>query len=262
MYFIDVQGTLIDDTDRLPIPGAIAFIDTLNAQNIPYVIVTNNTKRSSAAFLAYLNGIGFTIPPQRYFAAMMLLERQVPKQRVAAYGNEALLSLLGSLGVELDYETPKTVLLCVTADYDAAALAQMIAFLSGGAQLVGMHETSLYVREGKRYPGTGALLRLLSCAADVPFQVIGKPSKGFYLEALELLCQQVGEVGFEAVTMISDDYAGDLVGAMEMGMQGALVLSGKIHRDDTLVKRLRSEESGAVVYNDISKIMRRDSCET
>lgn len=29
-YFIDVQGTLIDDINKDPINGAIEFIDTLN----------------------------------------------------------------------------------------------------------------------------------------------------------------------------------------------------------------------------------------
>lgn len=30
MYFIDVQGTLIDDINKEPISGAIEFINTLN----------------------------------------------------------------------------------------------------------------------------------------------------------------------------------------------------------------------------------------
>ena len=38
MYFIDVQGTLIDDKDKLPIKGSIEFIDKLNRENIPYII--------------------------------------------------------------------------------------------------------------------------------------------------------------------------------------------------------------------------------
>ena len=43
-YFIDVQGTLIDD-DKKPISGALEFIDSLNEKSIEYIVVTNNTKK-------------------------------------------------------------------------------------------------------------------------------------------------------------------------------------------------------------------------
>ncbi|HIP55318.1 MAG TPA: HAD family hydrolase, partial [Sulfurimonas autotrophica] len=51
MYFIDVQGTLISDADKSPIEGSIAFINRLNAEDIPYMVITNNTKKASQDFL-------------------------------------------------------------------------------------------------------------------------------------------------------------------------------------------------------------------
>ena len=42
MYLVDIQGTLIDDKKREPIDGAIEFIDSLNKNEIPYVLITNN----------------------------------------------------------------------------------------------------------------------------------------------------------------------------------------------------------------------------
>ena len=49
-FFIDVQGTLIDDINKEPIDGACEFIDFLNNENIPYMVVTNNTKKASKDF--------------------------------------------------------------------------------------------------------------------------------------------------------------------------------------------------------------------
>ena len=51
-YFIDVQGTLIDDKEKKPIKGAIEFIEKLNEKKIPYVVVTNNTKLKSDDFVS------------------------------------------------------------------------------------------------------------------------------------------------------------------------------------------------------------------
>ncbi|MHC3995149.1 HAD-IIA family hydrolase [Thiomicrolovo sp. ZZH C-3] len=254
MYFVDVQGTLIDDRAQAPIPGAVGFIDALNRTHTPYLVVTNNTKRASRDFLTYLQSLGFAIPQSRYLDALMLLEKEVPKQGVAAYGSETFLAQLDAMGYERDYTAPQTLLLSVRADYGAEDFAQMISFLMHGARLVGMHDTTLYATQGTRYPGVGALLRMLSYAASVPFTVVGKPSEAFYGEALRLLRIHSPEAAFGRVTMISDDYDGDLTGAAAMGMRTTLVLSGKVRPEDALVTRLRREESGTVVYNDITEI--------
>lgn len=259
MFFIDVQGTLIDDKEQLPLPGAVAFIERLNRELIPYVVVTNNTKRDSSAFLHYLREHGFAIPQTHYLDALMLVERHVPKGKVAAYGSDAFLARLESMGYVLDYDAPQTLLLSVSEKYGAAEFARMITFLTSGARLVGMHDTSLYVKDGVRYPGVGAVLRLLSYATGVPFTVVGKPSRTFYDDALGRLRLQRPDAVYEAVTMISDDYAGDLTGAMACGMRAMLVLSGKVGPNDALVRRLRSEESGGVVYNDVTEILRMKS---
>lgn len=255
MYFIDVQGTLIDDKAQCPIPGAVAFIDRLNRQQTPYLVVTNNTKRASRDFLAYLQSLGFPIEASRYLDALMLLQREVRDGRIAAYGGGAFLSQIEAMGYTLDYDHPDTVLVSVRADYDAGDFAQMIGFLTAGARLVGMHDTTLYATQGKRYPGAGAVVRMLSYAASCPFTVVGKPSEAFYNEALRRLRLQRPGADFKSVTMISDDFEGDLTGAMALGMRPQLVLSGKVHPGDALAARLRSEESGVVVYNDISEIL-------
>ena len=255
MYFIDVQGTLIDDAAQEPIAGAADFIDRLNRAGIPYLVVTNNTKRASIDFLAYLHSRGLAVPPSHYLDALMLLETKIPGGRIAAYGGDVFVAQLQAMGYTLDYDVPETVLVSVSSDYTADDFAQMIGLLMNGAELVGMHDTTLYVKRGKRYPGAGALLRMLSYAASVPFTVVGKPSEAFYTEALRRLRLQQQDATFETVTMISDDYAGDLTGAAALGMRTALVLSGKVRPDDALAARLRREETGVVVYNDITEIM-------
>jgi len=255
MYFIDVQGTLIDDKAQEPFPGAAAFIARLNRNAVPYIVVTNNTKRASADFLAYLQSRGLAIPASHYLDALMMLEANVPESKIAAYGDGAFLAQLDAMGYALDFEAPEAVLVSVSADYNAEDFARIIGFLANGARLVGMHDTTLYVRHGKRYPGAGAVLRMLSYAASVPFAVVGKPSEAFYTEALRRLRLQQKDATYASVTMVSDDYAGDLTGAAALGMRCALVLSGKLRPDDALAVRLRREETGVVVYNDITEIM-------
>ena len=253
MYFIDVQGTLIDDSHKLPIEGAIDFIDSLNRSSTPYVVITNNTKRSSKAFLAYLRSIGFDIKASCYLDPLMVLDTMVAKKRVAAFGSEAFLELLQERGYELDYKRVDTVLVAIKEDFSADEYALMIDALLGGAKLVGMHETTIYAKNGKRYPGVGAILQMLSFATSSDYSVVGKPSKAFYMRALEILRAQDSRASFEQISIISDDVKGDLIGAKALGMRSVFVLSGKYGHADEIVPKLQEHQRPDSIYATIGE---------
>ena len=255
MYFIDVQGTLIDDLYKQPIRGACEFIDYLNLHHLPYMVITNNTKRRSNDFLSYLNEIGLNIPSEHYLDPLMILELRLPKEKVAAYGSEPFLRILETEGYTLDYEDPKNVLIGIKEDFTADEYAQMINFLLQGSQLIGMHETTLYAKNSKRYPGVGAILKMLEFATSASYDVVGKPSKAFYDEALSRLQKQRATARFKDITIISDDVKGDLGGAKELGMKTVFVLSGKYSHAGEILPMLNGAEQPDLVYRDIHEMM-------
>lgn len=257
MYFIDVQGTLISDSDKSPIRGSIAFIERLNTQNTPYMVVTNNTKKSSKDFYSYLNSIGFNFAFDKYLDPLMLLESRVGKDAVAAYGAQEFLDTLVGMGYSLDYTNPKTVLIAIKEDFSADEYAQMIDFILTGASLVGMHETSIYAKNSKRYPGVGAILKLLEFATSCSYTVVGKPSVAFYEESLLGLQKQKKDANFENIIMISDDVKGDLGGAKEMGMKTVFVTSGKYKTADEIVPFLDEHLKPDEIYADMQEILER-----
>ena len=257
MYFIDVQGTLISDEDKSPIRGSIAFIERLNRENIPYMIVTNNTKKASHDFHAYLNSIGFNFSYEKYLDPLMLLEKRVSKEAVAAYGAPAFLETLKSMGYVLNYEKPQTVLVAIKEDFCADEYAQMIDFLLEGASLVGMHETSIYAKNSKRYPGVGAILKMLEFSTSSSYSVVGKPSVAFYKEALNRLQKQDKDASYEDVVMISDDVKGDLGGAKELGMKTVFVTSGKYRTKEEIVPLLDERLKPDFVYQDMQEVLEK-----
>ena len=255
MYFIDVQGTLISDIDKSPIAGAIEFIDTLNDKKVPYMIVTNNTKKASEDFYNYLTSIGFNFNFSAYLDPLMLLKSRVEKEAVAAYGADEFLDTLVKMGYKLDYKNPKTVLVAIKENFMPDEYAQMIDFLLSGASLVGMHETSIYAKNNKRYPGVGAVLKLLKFATSVSYAVVGKPSVSFYEEALQKLD---ADAKFCDITMISDDVKGDLGGAKELGMKSIFVTSGKYKTKEEIVpfldEHLKPDETFANMQEILEQI--------
>lgn len=250
IYFIDVQGTLISDEDKSPINGAIEFIDHLNATSTPYVIITNNTKHSSKDFYNSLVQRGFNIPQDRYIDPLMVLEESVPKDGVAAYGAKQFLTTLESMGYELNYTDPKSVLVAIKDDFASEEYAQMIEFLLSGSKLVGMHETSLYAKNSKRYPGVGAILKMLEFATSSSYEVVGKPSELFYEKAKDLS----GAKSFSDITIISDDPKGDLEGAKALGMRCIFVTSGKYRDASEIVPHLRLKPDA--VYADLGEVLK------
>ncbi|NOQ30686.1 MAG: HAD-IIA family hydrolase [Helicobacteraceae bacterium] len=253
MYFIDVQGTLIDDINKQPIEGAVEFIDRLNLDRTPYMVVTNNTKKASSDFLEYLNKIGLNIQKSHYLDPLMLIESCVTKKSVAAYGAQEFLGVLTSMGYKLNYENPSEVVVAIKDNFNSEEYAQMIDFLLQGAKLTGMHETTIYAKNSKRYPGVGAILKMLEFATSVSYDVVGKPSDKFYKKALELLALQNENATFENITMISDDVKGDLVGASKFGVKTVFVLSGKYKNENEIIPFLKDSEKPKKIYKNIGE---------
>jgi len=255
MYFIDVQGTLISDSDKMPIKGSIEFIDKLNREKIPYMIITNNTKKESLLFYQYLQDIGFDFSYDNYLDPLMVLSTILAKESVAAYGTEEFLQTLVKMGYVLNYTHPKQVLVSIKENFLADEYAQMIEFLLLGASLIGMHESSIYAKNDKRYPGVGAILKLLEFATSSSYQVVGKPSIAFYEEALKKLQKQEPNAKFSDITIISDDVKGDLGGAKKLGMKTIFVTSGKYKTQEEIVPFLEDSLKPDKVFANMQEIL-------
>lgn len=255
MYFIDVQGTLISDGTKEPIRGALEFIDRLNTDAVPYMIITNNTKKKSKDFFNFLKQKGFNFGFDFYLDPLMVLKSRVDSVDVAAYGSCEFLDILKTMGFNLNYTNPDTVLIAIKEDFTSFEFAQMIDFILGGAKLMGMHETSIYAKNNKRYPGVGAILKMLEFATSCAYEIVGKPSVAFYDEALKKIQKQDVNARFSNITIISDDIKGDLVGAKELGMETVFVTSGKYKDANEIVPFLKDNEKPDRIYKDMQEIL-------
>jgi NagD protein len=250
MYFIDVQGTLISDIDKTPIDGAIEFIDTLNFKNIPYLIITNNTKQNSEEFLDFLNKSGFKISSKNYLDPIMVLKKELKLSKIAPYGHDEFIKVLKELDYKIDFHTPQAVVIGIKKDFMPDDYAQMIEFIISGAKLIAMHKSTLYAKNNKRYPGVGAIAKMLSFATGADCEIIGKPSIGFYNWAKTLL----GAKEFGDITIISDDVMGDLVGAKELGMKSVFVLSGKYKTQEEILPKINNALWPDYIYKSIKEV--------
>lgn len=247
-YFIDVQGTLIDDVNKQPISGAVEFIDTLNKKNIPYVVITNNTKENSEIFLQDLKIKGFNI--KNYIDPFSILKDIVKSKKVAAFGTDEFLNVLEQMGYKLDFEDFETLIVSIKKDYTNEDYSAMIDCAIKTDDLVAMHETSIYCKDSKRYPGVGAIMNMIKFAVNKEYEVVGKPSLQFFEKAKDLI-----NIDFKDITVISDDMIGDLLGAYKLKMETCLVLSGKIKDKNEILNTLKKEEIPNNICRDMSEVL-------
>ncbi|ECO7371019.1 HAD-IIA family hydrolase [Campylobacter coli] len=254
MFFLDVQGTLISDADKSLIYGAKELIDFLNIKNIPYVVITNNTKKID--FLERLRQKGLAIKEGAYIDPFSVLRYILRPCKVAAFGADEFIQSLEELGFEMDFENPMAVLVASYDDFKFQDFALMMEYAKEGVQFIAMHESSIYKKDGRLYPGVGSIMAMLQNAIDFKYQVVGKPSTAFYKEALRLLRNYNKNADFEDIKIISDDLKGDLVQAKELGMKTLLVLSGKI--SDT-----KGFDTGMVdkIYPSVLEILKDLKCQ-
>ena len=256
-YFIDVQGTLINDIDKKPINGALEFIKELNQKKIPYILITNNTKKKSVEFFEFLKNLGFDISFSSYLDPFMVLKEVANFKIIEAFGDKNFINNLKEMGYKIGYKNPEGVIITLKKDYNNEDYAKMISLSLGKAKLIGMHGTSIYAKDGKTYPAVGAIMAMINYATNKEFEIVGKPSENFYLTGLKILQKSDDSLKFSDIEIISDDVIGDLVGAKRLGMKTIFVLSGK-YKNDKIVNSLKIDEKPNLILKDISEI-REDS---
>lgn len=247
MYFIDVLGTLINESDKNTIYGSKSLIRYLNKHNIPYVVISNNTKLKSQDALNNLKEKGLEIRYDAYLDPFCVLSEVCQAGAVAMFGSEAFISVMQSMGYTQDLIKPKAVIIASYDNFSFEDFAKIIELVNNGAQLIAMHEASTYKKNAKIYPGIGAVVKMLENATSKSAKILGKPSRLFYEIAYKKVIKQSGNavflertalmdtgksahelyIDFSEIDIISDDAKGDLQGAKELGMKTILVLSGK-----------------------------------
>ncbi len=223
---LDLDGVVY--LSREAVPGAPEALNAAQAQGMHLAFVTNNAARPPGTVGDHLRALGIDAKDEDVVtsaqAAARLLAGQLPEgSRVFLVGGEGLEEALRERGLE-----PVTDL----ADDDVAAVAQGYGpdmpwkQVMRGATLVhsGLpwvaSNTDLTIPTASGVaPGNGALVRLFSEFSGREPEVAGKPKAPLFEETLT-------RVGGERPLVVGDRLDTDIEGAVTMGWDSLLVLTG------------------------------------
>jgi 4-nitrophenyl phosphatase len=224
----DMDGVLWRGDQALP--GLAPLFAFLRARGIACALATNNSYRVPSYYVTKLAGMGVPDFPASHIvtsstATADYMAQQYPQgTRVYVVGGDGIRQALADVGMVLCDDTADAVQVVVAGidpymTYDKLKRATLL--IRGGAQFVGTNGDRTYPTPEGLVPGAGSILAAIETATDVAPTVIGKPEAPMMHSALHILGTAAAHT-----LMIGDRLETDILGAANVGMPTALVLSG------------------------------------
>jgi HAD superfamily hydrolase (TIGR01458 family) len=222
---LDIDGVFHVGDEALP--GAVAAWDALRKAKIPMRLVTNTTSRPRAVLSDRLQRFGFDVEETDILSPAQMAVRYCRDkgyERVALITAHALKPDLAEL--EAVVSPGSAVDAVIVGDlgpgFSYGVLNGAFRSVLRGADLIALQRNRYWRRPEGLALDCGPFIAALEYATGKQATVVGKPSADFFLSAVE-------ELGLtpDRVAMIGDDLEADVGGAIEAGLAGVLVQTGK-----------------------------------
>lgn len=225
---IDMDGVLV--SGRQLIRGAKEFIARVEAKQMPFLVLTNNSIYTPRDLSHRLVTLGLNISHKRIFTSAMatanFVDSQHPKGKAFVIGESGLTDALYSIGYVITDTEPDYVILGETLSYDMVMITKAVQLVSAGSRFIATNPDPIGPSETGLAPATGALAALIERATNVSPMFIGKPNPFIMRAALNYL-----GVHSEETVMIGDRMDTDIIAGVESGLDTILVLTGVTERD-------------------------------
>ena len=237
MALLDPYLAVVCDLDGVvyrgpaPVPHAVA---ALRDCPVPVLYATNNASRTPETVAEHLVALGLTAAPDAVVTSSQAAARHVAQRvpagsAVLAVGGEGVLHALLELGLAAvpvrnargSTATWAAVVQGYGADVSASDLAEAAYAVQAGALWVATNTDRTLPTDRGTAPGNGTLVAAVEAAVGRLPVVVGKPHAPLYL-----LCAERVHHRPEELLAVGDRLDTDIAGAVETGMDSALVLTG------------------------------------
>lgn len=223
-YLIDLDGTIYKGRER--IPAGERFIQRLQEQEIPYLLVTNNTTRTPKMVQDMLaQQFNIQTPLETIYTATMAtvdyMKDMNRGQTAFVIGETGLKSAISEAGYIEDKENPAYVVVGLDSQVTYDMLATATLAIAKGALFIGTNPDLNIPTERGLMPGAGSLVALLEAATRVKPVFIGKPNAIIMNKALDIL-----QVKRSEAIMVGDNYLTDIMAGIQNDIASLLVTTG------------------------------------
>jgi HAD superfamily hydrolase (TIGR01458 family) len=223
---VDLDGVLYVEDE--PLPGAAEAVAALRSAGLGLRFVTNTTARSRAQTLEKLDRLGFDVGSDELVTPAALANRHCEER-----GHETV-ALIMNDDVKDDFanlrevgEGPDAVIMGDLGEaFGFPILNRAFRMVMDGAELIALQKNRFWLTDEGLSLDAGPFVAAIEYASGQEAYVVGKPAPAFFEGVL-------GGLGADAedAAMVGDDVESDVAGAMNEGLAGILVRTGKYRED-------------------------------
>ena len=218
------------------VAGAAASLAKAKAAGMRVAFVTNNASRTPSAIAAQLAGLGVPagasdVVTSAQAGARLLAERLPPAAAVLVVGGMGLRVAVRERGfrpVSVASDRPAAVIQGYAPDIGYPLLAEGALAVQAGALFVVTNADKTLPSARGRQPGNGALSQVIATATGQEPLVAGKPEPPLHAES-------VARTGARRPLVVGDRLDTDIEGAVRVGADSMLVLTGVTHPVDAVL---------------------------
>ena len=228
-WLTDMDGVLVHE--QRAIPGAADFIATLQAHQLRFLVLTNNSIFTARDLRARLLSSGIDVPEDAIWTSALATAKFLADQSTggSAYviGEAGLTSALHEAGFVLTETDPDYVVLGETRTYSFEAITKAIRLLERGARFIATNPDATGPSPEGSLPATGSVAALITRATGVSPYYVGKPNPLMMRSSLNRI-----EAHSESTIMVGDRMDTDVISGIEAGLRTVLVLTGSTREEN------------------------------
>ena len=226
-FLIDLDGTIYRGME--PIPAGKRFINRLQDNHVPFLLLTNNSTRTPQMVVDHLeHNFGIHVTTDNVYTSAMatadyLANRCKAQESSTVYpiGERGLKEALFQRGFKYDDVHPDYVVVGLDRDVTYHKFAVATLAVRRGAELIGTNADSNLPSEWGMIPSAGSLVTFMEYATQTKAQYIGKPEPQIMDEAVKrLVCPR------ESLAIVGDNYMTDIKAGINAQVDQILVYTG------------------------------------
>ncbi len=222
-WLTDMDGVLVHEGHVLP--GAAELIAKWQADETPFLVLTNNSIYTPRDLAARLQAGGLNVPEDRIWTSALataaFLDKQKPNGSAYVIGETGMTQALHDIGYVQTDQNPDYVVLGETRNFNFEMLAKAVRLINGGARFIATNPDATGPSADGPLPATGSVAALLTKATGMEPYIVGKPNPMMFRSAM----RKIGAHS-ESTGMIGDRMDTDVVAGIEAGLHTVLVLTG------------------------------------
>lgn len=226
---LDLDGTVYLGDNIFPY--TLDFLKTLDDLNIGHIFLTNNSSKSTDAYIDKFKKMGISASKENILisshAAADYINTHYKNKRTFILGTESLIKEMQEFGVNVVEDDPEILLAGFDTALEYTRLTKFSNLVNTGLPYIATHPDAVCPAENGFLPDLGGVIELIyACTKRRPEVICGKPNE-------QILIAAEHKTGFkrENLLMVGDRLTTDIaIGAH--GIRTALVLSGEATMED------------------------------